>query len=61
MVIILDIVHRGITLTAKVYFNKQSSNNVRLSNGRTFVNYYFYPNNLSRAGKTKDTHIKRVT
>jgi hypothetical protein len=45
-----------ITLTAKVYFDKQSSNNVRLSDGRTFANYYFYPNNLSRAGKRRYTH-----
>jgi len=55
MIIILDIVHRGVMLTVKVYFNTPSSEKFSLSTENTFVNDYFYPKNLSRAGKGRAT------
>ena len=43
MVIILDIVRRGIMLTAKVYFNTPSSEEFTLIHWKDFCKWLFLP------------------
>jgi len=56
MVIILDIFHRGIMLTAKVYFKTSSSEQFTIIHWKDFRKLLFLPEESFSSGKKEKLH-----